>query len=170
MAGIYNPITNPTGTIRFTIDNVIGNQSCFAPVLTNNTGTGLLVGVNMGLQSAKRTGKYAPARTPSDQFGYFRYFTNSNVRAYKNGSNYTGSYIYWTAGNQFTLSARGSGRINLTANTAPGRLPADPSPEIGTTYRIGNLPLQSDNTHNAEEHTWQAPASAFIRARPVMEP
>jgi phenylpropionate dioxygenase-like ring-hydroxylating dioxygenase large terminal subunit len=42
-------------------------------------------------------------------FGYYRLYTNSNVRAYLQGNGYTGQYFYWT---NLTVS-RGSGIVSL---------------------------------------------------------
>jgi len=49
MSGLWNTINNPTGAYTFTINNQIGNQQYFAPVITNATGVPLLMDVNFGL-------------------------------------------------------------------------------------------------------------------------
>lgn len=138
MAGVFSAVSNPSGTYRYTVDNVIGSQYYFAPLLTNKGGSRLLVGVNMGLQSEKRTNRVAVPNTQNVYFGYFRGYSNSNVRAYKDGSNYSGTYLFWTAGSQFTVT-KGSGAVNLAANSSlrVGATDAISADKSGTTQRLG---------------------------------
>ncbi|GAB4034335.1 hypothetical protein GCM10028774_20230 [Spirosoma jeollabukense] len=170
MAGIYQTVTNPTGTITYTIDNVVGTQTYFAPVITNNSSTRLLIGVNMGLTAEKRTNRVAVGGTSNIQFGYFRYYTNANVRGYKDGSGYTGQYVVWNAGNQFSVTTRGSGRVNLTnsTNLRIGATETTNGQKTGDTYRTGTMTVQTDNTHNDQERFWDAPADFFIPAKPII--
>ena len=35
--------------------------------------------------------------TENTSFGYYRLFSNSNVRAYRDATNYTGSFIFWNS-------------------------------------------------------------------------
>lgn len=91
----YDPVNNPTGTLTFAATPKLANATYFAPRVNNQTPTDLLLGVNVGLTSENRCNCTAPANTSNVQLGYYRYFSNSNVRAYLAGSNYSGSYIYF---------------------------------------------------------------------------
>ena len=126
MGGSYSTIDDPSGTIPFTIDNVVGDTTYFVPLIDNETSDGLLMGVNMGLASENRCDCVVPASGQNVGFGYYRLFSNSNVRGYRTGSNYTGPYIFW--GHDATVSPDGnleslveseSGATNLQATTAP---------------------------------------------------
>jgi hypothetical protein len=60
--------------------------------------------------------------------GYYQLFSNSNVRLFLNGDNYTGPYEFFgtdangqiaPSGPLYTLVASGSGIVNLDTNFAP---------------------------------------------------
>jgi hypothetical protein len=117
MSGVFNTISSPAGTISFTINNIIGTQWYFAPYITNQTSSGLLMDVNAGLTAENRCNCVAPAGVSNVAIGYYQLFSNSNVRAYLSGSGYTGSYLNWT--NFVSNVATDSGILRLTATTAP---------------------------------------------------
>lgn len=117
MAGSFGPVANPTGTVTFTVDAVVGEDYYFAPLVTNNTAANLLMGVNMGLQSENRCDCAVPGGGTDVYFGYYRLFTNSNVRGYRFDSGYQPPYIYWE---NFSGSVDfETGIVRLQANTAP---------------------------------------------------
>ncbi len=97
----YPSINNPTGNLVYNVTNIIGSQPYFVPMVTNQTSVGLLMGVNMGLQAENRCNCVVPANKTNVNFGYYRLFSNGNVRAYRDGSNYTGSYRYWQYGTHY---------------------------------------------------------------------
>lgn len=116
MSGYWD-LTNPSGTVSLTVDNVVGSQAYFAPVVTNTTGVALLMAVNWGLASENRCNCTAPANGASTGMGYYRLYSNSTVAAFRDGTNYTGNYRIFSA-----LGAsvpRGSGRLALAFNVAP---------------------------------------------------
>jgi hypothetical protein len=126
MGGSYSTGNDPSGTLSFTIDNVIGDTTYFAPLIDNETGAGLLMGVNMSLESENRCDCVVSTGTQHIGLGYYRLFSNSNVRGYPTGSNYTGPYIFWghdetvsPDGNLESLVESESGATNLQATTAP---------------------------------------------------
>src|SRR5690606_28561496 len=89
----------------------------FRPTIVNSTATTLLMGVNEGLQSQNRCNCTVAAGSSGTSIGYYRLFSNSNVRAYNNGSGYTGGYIYWE---NFASSVDGStGDVTLRATSSP---------------------------------------------------
>lgn len=94
MSGTFE-IVNPPGRQELTVDNIVADQSYFVPFITNGTGTGLLMEVNGGLQSQNRCNCVVAANTNNVAIGYYRLFSNSNVRAYRSGSNYTGQYRFF---------------------------------------------------------------------------
>ncbi len=117
MAGTFQTmsITAPTNSFTYTVDNVIGTTPYFAPRVNNNTNVPLLMGVNMGLSSENRCNCVAPAFQQNTVFGYYRLFSNSNVRGYRTGSNYSGPFIFWNV----STAEVGTGIVRLTANIAP---------------------------------------------------
>ncbi len=126
ISGTFNLGSSPGSQVNLTIDNTFSDGSAiFIPVITNSTSLDGLIGVNMGLTSENRCNCIAPAgRTV--QVGYYHLFSNSNVRAYRSGSNYTGSYSFWGSnpggtappGTPITsLVANGSGRTNLNLSS-----------------------------------------------------
>ncbi len=78
----------------------------------------------MGLTAENRCNCTAPAHSTNVQFGYYRYFSNSNVRAYLPASNYSGSYIFFGQDPSNTSAAitgvdSVSGLVQLTITQAP---------------------------------------------------
>ncbi len=116
MAGFWD-LSSPGATVQLTVDNVVGDAWYFAPLVTNSTGTTLLMTVNWGLASENRCNCTVPATGALTHLGYYRLFTNSNVTAFRSGSNYTGAYRYFY---DFTSGVtRGAGRAFFTFNVAP---------------------------------------------------
>jgi hypothetical protein len=108
MAGTFNSVPG-SGTINYTVDNLVGSQWYFAPVITNSGSQNWLMGVNMGLTSENRCSCVANAGSSNVGIGYYKFFSNSNVRAYLQSNGYAGEYFYWT---NLTVS-RGSGVVSL---------------------------------------------------------
>jgi len=120
MSGLFPEITDPADKEDYEIDNKVGSDLYFFPVINNETVAALLMGVNMELQSENRCDCVVPPQTIGVQIGYYQWFSNSNVRAYREGSNYTGSYIYWEGFDSFIEP--GHGRTLLRASVPPGAL------------------------------------------------
>ncbi len=95
LVGYYNTIYNPVVTQNFNITNQIGSQSYFAPVISNNSNSSLLIGVNGGLSSENRCYCTVGPRTSNVSVGYYKLSAESNLRAYSDGSNYFGGYYYF---------------------------------------------------------------------------
>lgn len=127
ISGFFQPVQNPSGTVRFRIDNRFGNSNTayFQPLISNDTNVPLLMEVNGGLSSQNRCNCTAPAFQQNTHFGYYRMFSNSNVRAYRSGSGYTGRYIFWGADPSrvatpiSNLAEPETGRVRLRATSAP---------------------------------------------------
>jgi hypothetical protein len=131
MSGVFSPVSNPTGTITYDIDAIVGSQSYFSPGISNNSSTRLLMGVNMGLQSETRCNCVVPIGSQRVRIGYYKLFSNTNVRAYRESSNYSGSFTYW---DNFSTSVEPlSGDITLSATLNPGMNPL--VPDAGTFFR-----------------------------------
>ena len=134
----FDSVANPSGTIVFTAKASLGNANYFAPRITNQTSVDLLLGVNMGLASEIRCNCTAPANTSNVAFGYYRYYSNSNVHGYLAGTNYTGGYSYfgWDAASPSgTISGVDSntGLVSLTFAKAPAPSGGSGSGGSGTT-------------------------------------
>jgi hypothetical protein len=95
MGGVFSQITNPSGTFNFVVSNKIGSNYYFEPLITNQTPVPLDIEVNGGLQAQNRCNCSAPAGDTNVATGYYLFYSNSNVRLYFNGSNYTGPYLYF---------------------------------------------------------------------------
>lgn len=94
MAGVF-AVSATRGTHRMTVNNLVGGTYYFAPIVTNTTNVGLLMTVNHQLQSETRCNCVVGVAQFRVAFGYYRLFTNSNVTAFRDGSNYSGSYSYF---------------------------------------------------------------------------
>jgi hypothetical protein len=123
MAGTYNTITNPASRYEIKINNRIGEQWFFAPLVANRTSAGLLMEVNGGYSAQNRCNCVVGTGQENVAFGYYRFYNNSNVRGYRDGSNYSGRYLFWGIdpdGRGSTLNLQtDSGVARLTANSAP---------------------------------------------------
>jgi len=95
MSGVFSTIQNPSGTYTFKVTNVIGGSWFFLPLVTNQTAVPLLIEVNGGLQAENRCNCVAPAATPRVGTGYYRFYSNSNVRLFDDASDYQGAYRYF---------------------------------------------------------------------------
>ena len=119
-SGSFSPITNPTQIVNYTINNKIGAQSYFVPILTNTSSQDRLLGINLGLTAENLCHCTVPAGGKSVAAGYYRLYENSNVRLYLPGSNYTGAYLYFgspdgTDTNSFVPSVESNtGALRLT--------------------------------------------------------
>ncbi|MCC6930713.1 MAG: Ig-like domain-containing protein [Gemmatimonadaceae bacterium] len=110
-------LTAPTGTVNLNVDNLVGSQWYFAPLVNNLTGTSLLMAVNFGLQAENRCQCVVPPGGQRVFLGYYRLYSNSVLHAFRDGSSYTGPYWYfYDFGNAI---ARGSGVREFTFNVAP---------------------------------------------------
>lgn len=117
MSGSFNPVSVSQGQIvNFTIDAEIANQRYFFPLINNSTGARLLMGANVGVASQNLCNCVALPFSQTN-FGYYRLFSNSNVRAYRDGSGYTGPFVFWDGFS--ALVNPDSGFIQLNANSAP---------------------------------------------------
>jgi hypothetical protein len=125
MSGIFSTYNNPSGTYNFTVGNHIGNTDYFLPLITNHTSADLEIEVNGGLQAENRCNCTAPAGRTRVATGYYLWYSNSNVRLYENGANYSGRYISFGvdsngAGTSFANLVTGlDAEIVLVANQAP---------------------------------------------------
>lgn len=97
MEGYFDAATNPGASLSYTINNRIGDQYYFAPLITNRTSDGGLMMVNGGLTVENRCDCVVPAGGVGVGIGYYRWYTNSNVRAYAPGIFwlYVGAYVQW---------------------------------------------------------------------------
>jgi hypothetical protein len=125
MSGVFSTYDNASGTYNFTVGNHIGNTDYFLPLITNHTYADLEIEVNGGLQAENRCNCITPAGGTRVATGYYLWYSNSNVRLFENGTNYSGRYIYFGvdsngAGTSFANFVKGSdAEIELVANQAP---------------------------------------------------
>lgn len=147
MAGIYSTITSVAPTHSFTIDNVLATTSFFAPIMDNRSSTNWLMGVNMGTANENRCFCVVSAGNINVLLGYYRLLSNTNVRAFRDGSNYSGSFVFW---DNFTpLLQAGSGAISLTSNLNPSDVP-----QLGNARRwFQQLPFTHLVPHVLEDRT-----------------
>jgi hypothetical protein len=117
MLGFWNIINNPVGAYTFTINNQIGTQIYFVPLITNATGVPLLMDVNAGLASESRCNCVVPTGGIGVALGYYQYSSNSTVDAFPAASNYFGPYSYFSNLGSF-IEAQ-TGVVRLTFNQRP---------------------------------------------------
>ena len=119
--GFFSPIASPAKIENFEINNKLGAQLYFIPIINNTTSQDRVLGVNMDLEAENRCNCVIPAHGSSVAAGYYQLFTNSNVRLYLTSSPYSGSYLYWgspdgTSKNSFVSAVeQKTGRLLLTA-------------------------------------------------------
>jgi len=118
MSGVYATIQNPSaGTYPFTVNNFLGTQEYFSPLITNNGAYAILMVVNWGLVAENRCNCTAPSGGSSINIGYYRLYSNTEVRGYGTVSGYgNGSYVYWQYATFGSSVVAGSGVVQLTNN------------------------------------------------------
>jgi hypothetical protein len=118
MSGVYAMIQNPSaGTYPFTVNNFLGTQGYFSPLITNTGAYAILMVANWGLVAENRCNCTAPSGGTNINIGYYRLFTNTEVRGYGTVSGYgNGSYVYWQYATFGSSVASGSGVVQLTNN------------------------------------------------------
>lgn len=126
MSAAYTTFNISQGAVEtFIVDNVVGSNTYFAPQIDNLTSATLLMGVNVGLTAQNLCNCTVSGYAQNIALGYYRLYSNSNVRGYRWNSGYTGPYIYWgydPAGSTtplVSLAQSGSGLVELTASFAP---------------------------------------------------
>ena len=76
------------------------------------------MGVNVGLQSENKCNCTVSAKSLV-AIGYYKFFSNTNVRAYNATTNYTGPFIFWEGFTYQNLESQ-TGKITLKATSPPG--------------------------------------------------
>ncbi len=139
MSGVYQTIQNPPSTVNVTVNNVLGSQTYFAPLITNNGANPILMAVNWGTGAENRCNCTVPAFSSNVQIGYYRLFSNTEVAAFGFQSGYgNGSYSYWLSSDFQGGIASGSGEVALTNNTT---LTSGPARPVGVPGQLGDLLL-----------------------------
>lgn len=121
MGGYWDTINNPKGTIKFEADNIVGNTYFFAPMIDNKTSTRLLMAVNYNLVHENRCYCVVGGFSKS-LLGYYLFYSNTEVVAFKDGSNYTGGYLSWRNNGSWQPEA-GSGLLTFPTNISPSFVP-----------------------------------------------
>jgi len=151
VGGDFSPLNAGTNTaFDYEIDNEVGTSTYMAVSITNNGLVRLLVAVNFGLTSENRCSCLAPTGGIKTYFGYYKLFSNSNVRGYAEGSNYTGTYVFWDGTQLNNGIQTGSGAVDLINNntpTGPALVPirGDNAAATATTARPLNRNVHRDD-------------------------
>jgi hypothetical protein len=128
MAGVFQTIYSPSGSYEFEVQAQIGQQRYFLPIITNKSSVPLLIEVNGGLESQNRCNCTAGANTTNVIAGYYKLFSNSNLRLFRDGSDYTGRYWFWGTDSDGRVGSSGilpphvdhdTGRVYFTVSSAP---------------------------------------------------
>ncbi len=118
MFGDFETISNPSGTYTFIVDNFVGTQEYFAPLISNSGAYPIIMAVNSGLASEYRCNCTAPSGGLDVNIGYYRLFGNTEVRGYRSVSGYgNGTYTFWNVSTFGPGVQDGSGVV-LLANSA----------------------------------------------------
>ncbi len=143
------PLT-PTDTLLFfAIDNVIGNDTIFAPRITNNSGVDLLMAVNVTLPDSNFCNCVVGNGGTQVAMGYYRWVPNTNVRGYNTGSNYTGGFVFWDRPGMNAFLQALDGIVLLVANSAP---PGPPSFIRGTLEQPAVRPTRRNDGFQERLH------------------
>ena len=110
-------INGPSGLYAFTINNQIGSQAYFVPIITNTTGIPLLMDVNYGLATENRCNCVVPVGGTNIAIGYYRLSSSSTVNGFRSTSNYSGANYYFYDLVSFVQAQTGA--LYLTFNQAP---------------------------------------------------
>lgn len=117
ISGVFSTINNPPDRVNLTVDNIIGDDFIFFPLIENRTAVRLAMAVNYGLQAENRCDcTVSPGSTSG--IGYYWLYSNSNVAAFRDATNYTGRYLYWD--NFANSTVEGSGSVVLVASPVSG--------------------------------------------------
>jgi hypothetical protein len=121
MGGNWATITNPSGSDTFVVNNYIGTQEYFAPLFTNEGGSGLYMAVFAGTTEQIACDVVVPSGAVGQAIGYFKLYTNTEVRGYDAASGFqnvgTGPYVYWDYSAFASSIATGSGTVHLVTST-----------------------------------------------------
>jgi Bacterial Ig-like domain (group 2) len=118
ISGVFPTIQNASGTYTITVNNILGTQQYFSPMISNSGAYPILMVANWGLASENRCNCTVLSGGNNVNIGYYRLFTNSEVRGYGTISGYgVGTYSYWNYTGFSSLVQSGSGAVLLT-NTA----------------------------------------------------
>ena len=86
-------------------------------LLTNTSGTPLAMVVNYGLQAQNECNCVVQSGAGATKIGYYLYYSNSNMAAFCDGTNYTGMYRIFNGLGSFVQA--NSGVTNLTVSVFP---------------------------------------------------
>ncbi len=117
-------------TEEFSIDNVVGDNVFFVPLVTNNSGVGLDFVVNWGRDQEVRCCEVDPGEVDYSLW-YHLLFDNTDMRAFVSGSGYSGNFHWWRQGVDFTANDISSpaGELWFAVNSAP--VSGEPLPPVG---------------------------------------
>lgn len=147
IGGRFEITTGSDTEFDFVVDNEIAGTIYFAPVITNNTAVRLLMGVNFGLSSENRCNCVVPENSTNIYFGYYEMTASSNVRGYADGSNYTGTYVFWTATQIMTNIQTLTGITPLLTNVTPSPGVPTVAGSVSAAVPVGiALPVRSAET------------------------
>ena len=141
ISGEFATIQNPSGTYTFTINNFLGIQAYFSPLITNNGANPILMVANWGLVAENRCNCTVSSGGSNVNIGYYRLFSNTEVRAYGTVSGYgNGTYTYWLSTDFGSSVQTGSGVVpltnSLTLNTPPSSSATD-APGVAGAFTKG---------------------------------
>jgi hypothetical protein len=115
MSGVYPTIQNASGTYTITVNNILGTQQYFSPLISNSGAYPILMVANWGLAAENRCNCTVPSGGSNVNIGYYRLFSNSEVRGYGTISGYgVGTYAFWNYTGFSSIVQSGSGVVLLT--------------------------------------------------------
>jgi hypothetical protein len=120
VSGYWNTLSSPAGTYNLEASYQLGSTYYFLPQISNLTSSPLSIEVNGGLEAQNICNCEAPANTDNVRAGYYELFSNSNVRLFLPGSNYTGAYLYF--GNDANGAVSPSGPLYKLVQVPSGLL------------------------------------------------
>jgi hypothetical protein len=115
ISGVFPTIQNASGTYTITVNNILGTQQYFSPLISNTGAYSIAMVANWGLASENRCNCMVPSGGNNVNIGYYKLFSNSEVRGYGAISGYgVGTYAFWNYTAFSSIVQSGSGVVLLT--------------------------------------------------------
>jgi hypothetical protein len=145
ISGVFPTVQNASGTYTITVNNVLGTQQYFSPLISNSGAYPILMVANWGLAAENRCNCTVPSGGSNVNIGYYRLFSNSEVRGYGTISGYgVGTYSYWNYTGFSSLVQSGSGVVLLTNTATLSNLsPTNSAGVAGLFTKVSTAPISS---------------------------
>lgn len=155
ISGVFPTIQNASGTYTITVNNVLGTQQYFSPLISNSGAYPILMVANWGLASENRCNCTVLSGGNNVNIGYYKLFSNSEVRGYGAISGYgVGTYAFWNYTGFSSIVQSGSGVVLLTNTATLSDL--SPTGVAGIFAKVSTATVSSPNPRAGQTALGQA--------------